>query len=100
MALLLRPTFSWAIFRGGSILNNIRAKNAAEQAALLSFEQTVLTATKNPRRARGLSGENRYDALTKVKSVRPRSHPHFQDLYKNGLGLQQRSRCPALALLS
>lgn len=81
------PTFSWAIFRGGSILNNIRAKNAAEQAALLSFEQTVLTATKEIRDALVAYQEeyNRYDALTKSVDAARAAIRISEDLYKNGL---------------
>jgi outer membrane protein, multidrug efflux system len=38
------PSFSWAIFQGGSIVSNIRVQEALRDQAFIAYRQTVLTA--------------------------------------------------------
>ena len=40
------PTVTWPVFAGGKILWNIKVQNALEEQALLTYQQTVLTALK------------------------------------------------------
>ena len=40
------PSVTWPVFAGGKILWNIKVQNALEEQALLTYQQTVLTALK------------------------------------------------------
>ena len=41
------PSVTWPVFAGGKIIWNIRVQNALEEQALLTYQQTVLTALKD-----------------------------------------------------
>lgn len=81
------PQFSWAIFRGGSILNNVRAKEAAHAAAFNSYEAALLTALREVRDA--ISGyansEARVERLGKAVEAAHRAVTISEDLYRRGL---------------
>lgn len=87
MAYGFGPKVSWAIFRGGSIRNNVLAKTAAQEQALLAYEQTVLAAAKEIRDALVAYNKEmeREASLRKAVDAAKKAVTISEDLYKNGL---------------
>ena len=81
------PQVSWPIFRGGSILNNIKAQNAVQEQALAGYEQTVLNAVRDVRNVLVAYDREyaRYENLNKAAEAAQKAVGLSEELYKNGL---------------
>ena len=81
------PQVSWPIFRGGSIRNNIKAQDAAQEQALAGYEQTVLRAVKDVRDVLVAYDREyaRHESLTKAAEAAQRAVTIAEDLYAKGL---------------
>lgn len=81
------PTMEWPIFHFGRIRENIRAQNAAQEQALLSYEQTILSALEDVENS--LIGyykeEERNNRLKQEVEARHHIYELKQDLYLSGL---------------
>ena len=81
------PSVEWPILYFGRIRENIKAQNAAEQQALLSYEQTILTALGDVENS--LVGyykeEERLSRLEKEVEAKHRIYELKKDLYLSGL---------------
>jgi len=87
MAYNFGPQASWAIFRGGSIRNNIKAKTAAQEEILAVYESAVLAAVKEVRNALTAyqKEQQRHAALLSAVESARKAVVLSEDLYKNGM---------------
>ncbi len=83
----LGPSIRWAIFRSGSIRNNIKAQEALQEQALAAYEQTILTAVQETRNALTAYAkeQQRLEALRAAVSAAQTAERLAQDRYSNGL---------------
>ena len=83
----LGPQFSWNLFAGGRIRNNIRAQDALAQAALFQYEQTVLLALQEVEDSMVAYTEekDRREDLARSVTAAERSVELVQTLYTTGL---------------
>jgi NodT family efflux transporter outer membrane factor (OMF) lipoprotein len=81
------PGVRWAIFRMGSIRNNIKVQEAVQEQALAAYEKTVLTAVQETRDAlRAFENEQqRMQSLDAATSAARTAVDLADNLYKNGL---------------
>ncbi|QHI69344.1 efflux RND transporter permease subunit [Tichowtungia aerotolerans] len=81
------PGVSWAIFRSGSIRNNIQAQTALQEQALAAYEQSVLSAVQETRDALAAfrNEQVRLDALTAAADAARSAARLADDRYANGL---------------
>jgi HAE1 family hydrophobic/amphiphilic exporter-1/multidrug efflux pump len=81
------PGISWAIFRSGSIRNNIKAQTALQEQALAAYEKSVLSAVQETRDAlTAFRNERlRLDALTSAVDAARIAVELANDRYQNGL---------------
>ena len=81
------PGVHWAIFRMGSIRNNIKVQEAAQEQALNAYEKTVLTAVQETRDAlTGFQNEQlRMKSLEAAVEAARTAASLSADRYKNGL---------------
>ncbi len=81
------PTMDWPIFYFGRIRENIRAQNSLQEQALLSYEQTILTALEDVENS--LVGyykeEERRSRLEKEVEAKHRAYELKRELYLSGL---------------
>lgn len=81
------PTMDWPIFHFGRIRENIRAQNSLQEQALLSYEQTILTALEDVENS--LVGyykeEERRSRLEKEVEAKHRVYELKKELYLSGL---------------
>lgn len=81
------PGISWAIFRSGSIRNNIKAQTALQEQALAVYEKSVLSAVQETRDALAAFRNERLrlDALTAAADAARDAAKLADDRYQNGL---------------
>ena len=81
------PGVRWAIFHMGSIRNNIKVQEAAQEQVLAAYEKTVLTAVKETRDAlRAFENEQqRMQSLEGAVDAAQTAALLADDQYKNGL---------------
>jgi len=82
------PAFSWNIFDGGRVLNNIRAEEAITEQALIGYEKTVLRGLEDVENAMVAFAEEqvRRDALHRAVTSTQESVKLVQLRYKAGIG--------------
>lgn len=81
------PGISWAIFRSGSIRNNIKAQTALQEQALAMYEKRVLSAVAETRDALAAFRNERLrlDALSAAVDAARIAAKLADDRYENGL---------------
>ena len=81
------PAFSWNLFDGGRVRNNIRAEDARTQQALVTYEQTVLNALEDVENAMVAFAQerDRRESLNRSVVASARSVELVQELYRSGL---------------
>jgi outer membrane protein TolC len=81
------PTFRWNLFDGGRVRNRIEVQNARTEAALASYEQTVLSALEEVENALvGYTEETiRRESLRRSVEAARKSVELVGVLYKSGL---------------
>ncbi len=81
------PSFSWPVFRGGSIRANIEVKKALHEQAFINYEATVLDAVAELRNVMSayVREYERLDALKSAVDAASNAVAVSQDLYKQGL---------------
>ncbi len=81
------PSFSWPIFRGGSIYANIKAEEARMNAQFLEYEEKLQKAYSEVRDAYSAYTQeyHRYQALQEAVKAAEDAVTISKDLYKNGL---------------
>lgn len=81
------PSMDWPLFYFGRIRENIRAQTSVQQQALLSYEQTILTALEDVENS--LIGyykeDERRERLEKEVETKRRIYTLKKDLYLSGL---------------
>lgn len=87
MAYSFGPQASWAIFRGGSIRNNIKAKTAVQEEILAAYESAVLSAVREVRDALMAyqKEQQRHDSLLSAVESARKAVVLSENLYKNGM---------------
>lgn len=81
------PGIRWAIFRSGSILNNMKAEEAGQEQALAAYEKIVLVAVQETRDALTAfrNEQLRLDALTAATHAARAAVELADNRYENGL---------------
>ena len=81
------PSFTWNIFDGGRVRNQIRAEDARTEQALVRYEQTVLTALEDVENAMVsyIQEDVRREALERSVMAARKSTELVSTLYINGL---------------
>jgi NodT family efflux transporter outer membrane factor (OMF) lipoprotein len=81
------PSVSWPIFDAGRIRAQVRAENARQEAAVVTYEQSVLTALEDVENALVNHGkeQQRRDALRRAVAANRRSVEMATQLYDRGL---------------
>ena len=81
------PSMDWPIFHFGRIRENIKAQNSLQEQALLSYEQTILTALEDVENS--LVGyykeEERRSRLEREVAAKHRAYELKRELYLSGL---------------
>jgi NodT family efflux transporter outer membrane factor (OMF) lipoprotein len=83
----LGPTFSWPLFRGGSIRANIEVKKALHEQAFINYEATVLDAVAELRNVLSayVREYERLESLQKAAEAARNAVAISQDKYRQGL---------------
>ena len=81
------PTMEWPLLYFGRIRENIRAQNALQEQALLSYEQTILTALEDVESflISYYKEEQRYSRLQQEVEAQNQIYELKRDLYLSGL---------------
>ncbi|CCB88540.1 efflux transporter outer membrane subunit [Simkania negevensis] len=81
------PSMNWPILYFGRIRENIRAQNSLQEQALLSYEQTILTALEDVENSlvAYYKEETRRSRLEKEVEAKHRAYELKRDLYLSGL---------------
>ena len=81
------PSFTWNIFDGGRIRNQVRAERSRTEQALASYEQTVLEALKDVEDAMGsfILDNDRLEILERSVTAARKSVELVNTLYLSGL---------------
>jgi NodT family efflux transporter outer membrane factor (OMF) lipoprotein len=79
--------FTWPIFKGGAIRQNIEAQNALQEQALKQYETTILSALEEAENALVAYGEeqNRRQALTDATDAAQQAAELARNQYASGL---------------
>ncbi len=85
--LSLGPSFQWNIFNSGSVRNNITVQNERQKQALLSYEQSVLTALEEVENALVAYARelDRNQSLRRAVAASRESVRLAETMYKDGL---------------
>lgn len=81
------PQFRWNLFAGGQVVNNVRAEEAATQAALHTYEQTLLLAVEETENAMASFAyeKDRNVVLQSAVTAAQDSVAQVTELYTEGL---------------
>jgi NodT family efflux transporter outer membrane factor (OMF) lipoprotein len=83
----MSPAFSWSLFEGGRIRNNIEVQNALQEQAMIQYEQTVNNALEEVENALVTYAEdqNRMHALADASAAAQRAVDLAQSQYSSGV---------------
>jgi NodT family efflux transporter outer membrane factor (OMF) lipoprotein len=83
----LVASFTWAVFKGGAIRQNIEVQNALQEQALQQYEATILTALEDVENSLVAYAEeqDRRDTLAEATQAAQRSAELARDQYASGL---------------
>lgn len=83
----LGPQFRWNLFSGGQVLNNVRAEEAATQAARHAYEQTLLLVVEEVENAMASFAyeKDRNEILQSAVASAQESVEQVTELYTSGL---------------
>jgi NodT family efflux transporter outer membrane factor (OMF) lipoprotein len=81
------PSFSWPVYRHGQIKSMIRVRDEQAQQALITYRQSILTATQDVEDALalGLTEHERQEALAATLASQQRALEHAHALYTGGM---------------